>query len=306
LPAAVSRLQAVPAAISFSQFVDDSSAYVDWILPDHSPLESPAAVFADVAPAAGLTGSRAFVAPLADTRSTEQVLAELAKGAGRPIEIVTAESALQQMFAEHGSTDPDWSGAEEFASYALRQGGWWSEPQSLPPGPVEVALAGLQEAEFNGGASEFPHLFQPYPSVQFGDGSGANLPWLQVLPDPASSAMWGLPVEIDPKTAEKLGVTNGDLVRVRSAQGQLEAPAYVHPAAIPGVVSMAIGQGHRHYGRYASGRGANPLAIVAASFEQESGALAFGATRVKLEKVGRRGRLVQFAPVDHEPHPERH
>jgi molybdopterin-containing oxidoreductase family iron-sulfur binding subunit len=118
--------------------------------------------------------------------------------------------------------------------------------------------------------------------------------------------MWGLPVEIDPKTAAELGVTNGDLVRVSSSQGQLEAPAYVHPAAIPGVVSMAIGQGHRHYGRYAAGRGANPLAIVAASFERESGALAFGATRVKLEKVGRRGRLVQFAPVDQEPHPERH
>jgi molybdopterin-containing oxidoreductase family iron-sulfur binding subunit len=65
---------------------------------------------------------------------------------------------------------------------------------------------------------------------------------------------------------------------------------------------MAIGQGHQHYGRYASKRGANPLSIVAPVFEQESGALAFGATRVRLEKVGIRGRMVQFAPVDHVPH----
>jgi anaerobic selenocysteine-containing dehydrogenase len=306
LPASVSRLQAAPAVISFSPFVDDSSAFADWILPDHSPLESSAAVIPDVSAGTGLTGFRAFVYPLGETRSTEQVLGELAKGAGSPIDIVTPESSFQQMFAEHGSQDPDWSGAAEFASYALRQGGWWGDSQRLPSGPVEVTLAELREAEFQGGANEFPLLFQPYPSVQFGGGSGANLPWLQVLPDPASSAMWGLPVEIDPKTAAELGVTNGDLVRVSSSQGQLEAPAYVHPAAIPGVVSMAIGQGHRHYGRYAAGRGANPLAIVAASFERESGALAFGATRVKLEKVGRRGRLVQFAPVDQEPHPERH
>jgi molybdopterin-containing oxidoreductase family iron-sulfur binding subunit len=149
-------------------------------------------------------------------------------------------------------------------------------------------------------------VFQPYPSVQFGDGSGANLPWLQGLPDPASSAMWGLPVEIDPPTARQLGIANGDVVLVSSPQGKLEALAYVHPAAIPGVVSMAIGQGHRHYGRYAAGRGANPMAIVAAVFERESGAVAFGATRVRLEKTGRQGRLVQFAAVDHEPHPERH
>jgi hypothetical protein len=48
------------------------------------------------------------------------------------------------------------------------------------------------------------------------------------------------------------------------------------------------------------------MTLVAAVFERETGALAFGATRVRLEKVGTKGRLVQFAPVDHEPHPERH
>jgi anaerobic selenocysteine-containing dehydrogenase len=316
LPASVSRLEAAPAVISFSQFIDDSAAYADWVLPDHAPLESPAAVVADVAPSAGLTGSRAFVAPLGETRSTEQVLMDLAKAAARPMEALTLESSFQQMFAENAAQDADWAGPAEFATYALRQGGWWAESRTAASAAVEFkaptlreaefTVPALREAEFSGGAAEFPYLFQPYPSVQFGDGSGANLPWLQVLPDPASSAMWGLPVEIDPQTAKDLGVTNGDLVRVSSSQGLLEAPAYVHPAAIPGVVSMAIGQGHRHYGRYASGRGANPLAIVAASFERESGALAFGATRVKLEKVGTRGRLVQFAAVDQEPHPERH
>jgi hypothetical protein len=34
--------------------------------------------------------------------------------------------------------------------------------------------------------------------------------------------------------------------------------------------------------------------------------MAFGSTRVRLEKVGKPGRLVQFATVDHEPHLERH
>lgn len=305
-PAAASRLQNVPAVLSFSPFLDDSSAHAELILPDHSPLETAAAVVPDATPGPALTGSRAFVAPLGETRSTEQVLVDLAKVAGKPIEAMTPELAFKQMFAEYGSQDPDWAGADEFASYAQRQGGWWAEQQSLRPKSTDVALAELQQAEFEGSADQYPHLFQPYPSVQFSDGSGANLPWLQELPDPASSAMWGLPVEIDPKTAAQLGLSNGDLVRVTSPQGQLEAPAYVHPAAIPGVVSMAIGQGHRHYGRYAAGRGANPLTLVAAVFERESGALAFGATRVRLEKVGSRGRLVQFALVDQEPHPERH
>jgi hypothetical protein len=50
------------------------------------------------------------------------VLTELAKSAGRSIEMVTPESAFKQMFAEYGSKDPDWAGADEFASYARRQG----------------------------------------------------------------------------------------------------------------------------------------------------------------------------------------
>lgn len=305
-PASAARLQAVPSIVSFSSFLDDSSAYADLILPDHSPLESAAAVVPDAAPGPALTGSRAFVAPLAETRSTEQVLAELAKGAGRTMEAVSLESAFKQVFEQHASKDADWTGAEEFISYAQRQGGWWAEQQTPPAKSTDLVLADLPTAEAVDGADQYPYSFQPYPSVQFGDGSGANLPWLQELPDPASSAMWGLPVEIDPKTAVQLDVSNGDLVRVTSSRGQLEAPAYVHPAAIPGVVSMAIGQGHRHYGRYAAGRGANPLTLVAAVFERETGTVAFGATRVRLEKVGAKGRLIQFAPVDHEPHPERH
>jgi anaerobic selenocysteine-containing dehydrogenase len=314
-PAATALIEKAPAILSFSSFLDDSSAYADLILPDHSPLEAASAVVPDIAPGRALTGARAFVAPLGDTRSTEQLLVDLAKAAGKSMEMVSPESSFKQIFAEYGSKDPDWTGADEFVTHAQRQGGWWAD-QPLPPAKSTVAtksapagadlsLGVVEPQQLEGSPDQYPQLFQPYPSVQFGEGSGANLPWLQELPDPTSSAMWGLPVEIDPKTAGQLGVVNGDLVRVTSSQGQLEAPAYVHPAAIPGVVSMAIGQGHRHYGRYAAGRGSNPLALVAAVFESESGALAFGATRVRLEKVGKRGRLVQFATVDHEPHFER-
>ncbi len=46
--------------------------------------------------------------------------------------------------------------------------------------------------------------------------SKRNLPWMQELPHPTSSSIWGLPVEIDPRSAAKLGIANGDMVRVES------------------------------------------------------------------------------------------
>jgi molybdopterin-containing oxidoreductase family iron-sulfur binding subunit len=109
-----------------------------------------------------------------------------------------------------------------------------------------------------------------------------------------------LPVEIDPKTAAGLRIVNGDAVRVESAYGWLEAPAYVHPGAVPGVVSMAIGDGHTFYGRYASGRGGNPLSILAPVWEKATGALVLGGTRVRLSRAGGRRGWIQFAAPDRE------
>ena len=296
-------LEQARTVLSFASFLDDSAAYADWILPDHDGLESNTAVSPTVSPGAALTGSRAFVQPLHDTRATEDVLADLAKRLERPFDVQTPESAFKSSFE---ATKPgSFSTAAEFSAQAERQGGWWAEPSASQANPGTPAPA-TTEPEFAGDGAEYPLHFQPYLSVQFGDGAGARLPWLQELPDAASSAMWGLPVEIDPGTATKLGVKNGDAVRVISPQGELEAPAYVNPAAIPGVVSMAIGQGHEHFGRYAAGRGANPLSIVADVYERETGVPAFGATRVRLEKGSGKQRLVQYAYVDREPHPHRH
>lgn len=300
-PASERLLAKVPAVISFSSFVDDSSAFADLLLPDHAALESAAAVTPAAAPAPSLTAAKAFVRPLYETRPTEEVLADLAKRLGRKVEVETPERGLRALLAEQ-KLSQDWPAAEEFVAYHERQGGWWGQQRDQPaPGRPPASVPALRRSDFDGSPSEFPLYFQPYPSLQFADGSGAHLPWMQELPDPVSSAMWSLPVEIDAKTAAGLGLRNGQIVRLISRRGQLEAPVYVNPAAIPGVVSMAIGQGHLHYGRYASRRGANPLTIASAVFEEGTGVFAFGATRVRLEKAGRSGKLVQFSSVDRQP-----
>ena len=53
------------------------------------------------------------------------------------------------------------------------------------------------------------------------------------------------------------------MVEVTSAQGTLRAPAMIFPGIAPDIVAMPVGQGHETFTRYASGRGANPIAILA-------------------------------------------
>ena len=58
---------------------------------------------------------------------------------------------------------------------------------------------------------------------------------------------------------------------------------------------MAIGGGHTHFTRYGSGHGANALSILSPSLEKTTGAVATGATRVKLTRVSDAGKLIQFS-----------
>jgi molybdopterin-containing oxidoreductase family iron-sulfur binding subunit len=104
--------------------------------------------------------------------------------------------------------------------------------------------------------------------------------------------MWGSWIEINPATAAALGVRQGDVVRVTSRWGSLEAPVLLFPGMRPDLVAMPMGQGHQSYGRYASGRGANPLSILGDLYDEGSGAPALAATRVALETTGRRRQPV--------------
>jgi anaerobic selenocysteine-containing dehydrogenase len=278
---ALSRAELV---LSFSPFVDDSAAWSDLLLPRDHPLESEVALLS----AAGATIGMPFVQPLYDTRPLGRILADLARTLNAEYQPADAKDIAQPLLAADLSFDD-----------AARQGGIWPEQRREEAAHVAGSLE-LAAPAFEGDAAQFPLQFQPYLSLQFHDGRGANLPWMQELPDPASSAIWGLPIEIDPGTARQLRIANGDIVRVQSAHGGIEAPAYVHPGAVPGVLSMAIGDGHSHYGQYASGRGGNPLSILAPVWEKYTGALALGATRVKLTRVGGAGKWIQFAAPDRE------
>ena len=143
-------------------------------------------------------------------------------------------------------------------------------------------------------------------SQQFGDGSAAHLPWLQEMPDPLTSAMWSSWVEINPQTAERMHIAQGDLVDVRSTQGVVRAPAMIFPGIAPDVIAMPVGQGHEHFTRYASGRGVNPMAILAPVTDPETGALAWAATRVAIARAGDPdGSLIMFAGEMRE-HPHEH
>ena len=297
-------LAKIPYIASFGSFVDETSAYADLILPDSAALES----WIDDISASGPTQSVVSLAPpavhpLHNTRPMPDVLLDVAQRLGGPVAAAlpwksydamlrAAYVPLRQHTGEKAPPSED-----DFWTKMTTQGGWWGEGSLKAQAASAHAPAKFAEPQFDGAAQEFPFYFMPYPSQSLRDGSLAHLPWLQEMPDPLTSAMWCSWVEINPKTAEQLHIGLGDLVEVTSSHGSVRAPAVPSPGIAPDVVAMPMGQGHEKFSRFARGRGANPLAIVAPLTEAETGAPAWAATRVKVARVGgvEEGKLIAFA-----------
>jgi anaerobic selenocysteine-containing dehydrogenase len=295
-------LEKIPFIVSFGSFINETSVLSDLILPDHSPLES----WLDAVPESGSAQAAVSLAPpamrpLHQTRAMPDVLLDIAHQLGdetaQALPWKNSEEMLRSAYAglrNQKSSVEAGESEDDFWDSLTEQGGWWSaEIKSLPPKPISRAPSQAVEADFDGAENQYPFHFLPFASPMFYDGSLAHLPWMQETPDVLITAMWSSWVEINPKTAEKLGIRQADIVEVASQHGTLRAPAVLTPGIAPDVVAMPVGQGHENFTRYASGRGANPIAILAPKTDAETGALAWAATRVKISRAGE-GKLALF------------
>ncbi|MSQ27628.1 MAG: twin-arginine translocation signal domain-containing protein [Dehalococcoidia bacterium] len=296
-------LKKVPMIVSFSNMMDETTVMADLILPSGSYLES----WGDDIPEPGIgyetiSFQQPVVRPMYLTRSFADVM--LASAAGLGGQLKTALPWENQQAALKAAADKVFKlnrGSVRGPSFAgwwngvLQRGGWWD---FTPTGRKDIRVAAptlprqVISANFAGSDKEFPFHLTIFASTGVGDGRGAHLPWLQMTPDPTTTIAWQSWIEVNPKTATRLGLKSNDIVTVTAPNNRkLEAIVYVYPAIPEDVVAMPAGQGHSFMGRYAQKRGANPLAILASQVDSDTGALAWGATRVRIDKTGRTVRL---------------
>jgi molybdopterin-containing oxidoreductase family iron-sulfur binding subunit len=109
-----------------------------------------------------------------------------------------------------------------------------------------------------------------YTKTSMGDGTQANNPWLQELPDPLTRMSWDNYLTISPKDAERLGIDN-DLNARMQLDGSIvnltvngvtikDVPVFVQPGQAEGSVGLALGYGKKDSGATAdTGVNAYPL-----------------------------------------------
>ncbi|MBI4470600.1 MAG: molybdopterin-dependent oxidoreductase [Acidobacteria bacterium] len=306
----------VPLIVSFSSFLDDSTLQADLVLPDHTPMER----WVDDVPEPGVgvsvrTLGQPVVKPLYDTRDTADVVLQISKKlGGATATALPADTFEEYLKSAYEKLFPQWKAAdqEDFSAFwdaAISKGGVWREESSAPfqfagasnrydfrAGDIRSAQLDSPPA-FAGEGSQFPYLLQVYPSNSLGDGRYANSPWLQEAADPLTGLTWNSWVEINSETAERLHLTDGDVVEVQSPHGKLEAAVYVYPGVAPDAVAMPMGQGHVDFGRYARERGINPVDLLAPSTDPATGSVSSLSTRVSLTATGRRVKQANLLGV---------
>ncbi len=294
-------LSKVPTVVSFASFPDETAMLSDYIFPDHTGLESFG--YQRVPTGSGqsvLSGAQPVVAPLYDTKATADVfLAAAVVVGGKLATALPFKDEVEFIQDKLGgliTAKDGFFGAAEINSFWVQFqqfGGWWQNSNSLsaPSAALDTALS-IAQPQYEG-EGEFYLL--PFVSPTLGE-AGANKPWLQELPDPTTTVMWGTWVEINPETAKELGLDNDDVVRITSPAGSLEVSVYKYPGIRPDTIAIPFGRGHTAYGRYAEGRGVNPADLLNSKFNN-AGDLAFGSMKVKIEKTGKKKQLARLEGI---------
>ena len=131
--------------------------------------------------------------------------------------------------------------------------------------PTAVTLAAGWNANLPGAAAAnaFEVVFKRDASVY--DGRFANNGWLQELPKPVTKLTWDNAALVGPATAERLGLKNGDVLKVTHDGRSLDVPAWIDPGHAQDAVTIAVGYGRRRAGRVGTGVGVNTYALRGSS-----------------------------------------
>ena len=286
------RFASVGLKVSFSRFFDETTMLADLVLPDLDPLEQ----WNDFEPREGfhLLQQPVMQRVFPETRQTGDVILDLArKMGGRAAARLRAadyKEYLQRSWRALQRRLGDRRPFETFWTDALRQGGAWREVRARR---VRLAASASRLQVETWAAPPDSMTLMLYPSTALYDGRTANRPWLQELPDPVTKITWNSWVEINPATAGRLGISEGDVLEITSETSSLRAPAYPHPGIREDVLAMPLGQGHTAFGRYAKDRGANPLALLSATATEFGGLAHYAAVDIR-----NTGEHVRFAKTE--------
>ncbi|MCB0342371.1 MAG: TAT-variant-translocated molybdopterin oxidoreductase [Pseudobdellovibrionaceae bacterium] len=285
--------------------IDETGVYAEYVAPDSHTLEK----WGDLEASTGVYSiQQPTIQPLNNTRPFEESLLKWSASAGVGKGSLAADSWYDYLRSywknrlysavTHGLS------FEDFWVDLLQNGVRSHSEMSENGSARSFRRASLSEVSSSQPGAELELVL--YPTVALGDGSLANVPWLQELPDPVTRICWDNYVTVSMKTASELGLHAGQVVQVQTAGGAVEAPVHVQPGQADGVLGLAVGYGRTAAGEVGNGVGANAFQVVAykngrAVASGLSAKLSPVAGRKRVELANTQGHHSMQGPFDSKP-----
>ena len=253
-------MKKVSLTISTALSMDETSTNVEYVCPDRHYLES-----------------------WGDAKAT-------------PNQVAFIQPTIQPLFDSRQIQESllVWSG-DDTEYYIYLKNYWRSKvswSSSLHDGIAELSNDAISPSSFAANVKSVLSQAQGlelalYQSNSIGDGSQANNPWLQELPDPITRSCWDNYLTISATTAREKGLSNwntsdgalnGDMVRLTVGDVVLEnVPVLIQPGQAIGTLGLALGYGRTASGKVGNGVGVNAYPLVLNN--------SYTSSDVKIEKV---------------------
>ena len=289
------RIRTAGTIIYLGQMDDETAQLADWVVPIHSPLEA----WGDCRPWTGVQClQQPVMRSLHESAHAGDVLLGIGEAADAPIHrlrIHTYDEFLEHSWQQtQKSVSPD-ADFKMFWTESLRRGFVVEKEPGAQPMPAKFQAEGLAKWQpfLPPVASSGSVDLWLWPSTMLFDGRVSNRGWLQEAPDPMSTIVWGSYLDIHPAHAARLGVAEGQVVKLTApAGGSVEVAVRFTDDIVDGVVGTFFGQGHTAMGRNAAGVGCNAFALARSP---EGTPL-----RVTIEKLPRSETFVNLSASQHQ------
>lgn len=228
-------LSEVKTSVYRSLYFDETAERAGWVLPALHPLES----WGDARGHDGtVTFQQPLISPLYAGVSEAEVLAAFLGEGDR-----TAYTQLREYWRSRSGAAFDLSWEKWLADGFIDRTATAAETPAVRHDAVLAAAMQVAPAETAPGLE-----INIVPDYRVWDGRFSNTPWLQELPDPVTKITWENAALIAPRTAEKLGLEQGDLVDLGIHGPPVRAPVVVAPGHAEECVTVAMGYGRQGNG----------------------------------------------------------
>lgn len=243
------HLSKVNLSVYLGLYRDETAVRSDWHIPATHYLES----WGDARAFNGtISILQPLIAPLYQGKSDHELLAVLlGQGAQSSYDIVR----------EYWQTRWPQSEFETIWNRVLQKG--FIEGTALPPKAINLRsdfIDSVAKARPEvKSASGMEIIFMPDPTIW--DGQFTNNGWLQELPKPMTKLTWDNAALVSPRTAEKLGLANEEVVELHYRGREVQAPVWIMPGHADDAVTVTLGYGREQAGQVGTGTGFNAYAL---------------------------------------------